>query len=88
MTSEAAKQEQAQLVQRFGAPVYDVYYPVDVWNEILPGLHLGGTGTSDDMNSVHFGSSFGNAETLVNKDNFDTVVTPVSYTHLRAHETG
>ena len=75
MTSDAAKQEQAQLVQRFGAPVYDVYYPVDAWNEILPGLHLGGTETSDDMNSVHFGSSFGNTQTLVNKDNFDTVVT-------------
>jgi predicted protein tyrosine phosphatase len=75
MPNEAAKLDQAQLVQRFAAPVYDVYYPVDLWNEILPGLHLGGTDTSDDMNSGHFGSSFGNAETQVNKDNFDTVVT-------------
>lgn len=68
----APTQEQ---IDKFAAPVYNVFYPVDTWNEVLPGLFLGGTHSSDDMGSARFGGAFGMADTLVNRESFDTVVT-------------
>jgi len=63
------------LIHEFAAPRYDVYYPSDVWNEVLPGLFLGGTASEDDLATVLPGQSFGMPEPSITKDNFDTVVT-------------
>ncbi|MEN9715424.1 MAG: hypothetical protein RJA35_891 [Actinomycetota bacterium] len=73
---DKAKQELDQLIKDFAAPKYNVFYPEDVWNEVLPGLFLGGTDTPDDLSAPTPGSgAFGMPETQVNKQNFDTVVT-------------
>jgi len=82
---EAKKAELDQLIKDFAKPKYDVFYPTDVWNEILPGLFLGGTPAEDDLSAgvggpvsgglVAGASAFGMPATEVNKTNFDTVVT-------------
>jgi hypothetical protein len=64
-----------ELINDYAAPRYDVFYPTQTWNEILPGLFLGGTAPEDDLASDLAGNKFGMPATLVNKDNFDTVVT-------------
>jgi len=69
-----------KLIHDFARPKYDVFYPTDTWNEVLPGLFLGGTAAEDDMGSGSglsggVGSGFGVPENSVNKKNFDTVVT-------------
>lgn len=66
----------AEQIQEFAAPVYDVYYPTQTWNEILPGLTLGGTDSHDDMANLRFESdAFGMPDATVTKEHFDTVVT-------------
>jgi len=65
----------ADLIQEYAAPRYDVYYPTDTWNEILPGLWLGGTDPEDDLANVMPGRGFGAPEPRVTKEKFDTVVT-------------
>lgn len=66
----------AEQIQEFAAPVYDVYYPTQTWNEILPGLTLGGTDSHDDMANLRFETDvFGMPEATLTKENFDTVVT-------------
>jgi hypothetical protein len=66
----------AEQIQEFAAPVYDVYYPTQTWNEILPGLTLGGTDSHDDMANLRFEADvFGMPDATVTKEHFDTVVT-------------
>jgi len=69
-------QPSLEKIQEFAAPVYDVYYPTDVWSEVLPGLWLGGTASADDMaTALGGGSAYGMPETTVTKEKFDTVIT-------------
>jgi hypothetical protein len=63
------------LLHDYAAPRYNVFYPTDTWNQVLPRLFLGGTATEDDLASEQADSGFGMPETLVNKSNFDTVIT-------------
>ena len=66
----------SEQIQEFAAPVYDVYYPTTTWNEILPGLTLGGTDSFDDMANLASESvGFGMPEATITKEHFDTVVT-------------
>lgn len=75
-TSGSAAKPSAEQIQEFAAPVYDVYYPTQTWNEILPGLTLGGTDSHDDMANLSSDSdAFGMPEATITKDKFDTVVT-------------
>ena len=64
----------ADRIQQFAAPQH-AYYPTQTWSQILPGLWLGGTDNSDDLAYGPGGSGLGMPQTLVNKENFDTVVT-------------
>jgi protein tyrosine phosphatase len=60
------------------APRYDVYYPEDLWNEILPGLTLGGT---DDADVVFEGNEGNRVEhkAFITPEHFDTVVTMYAF---------
>lgn len=60
------------------APRYDVHYPVDLWNEILPGLTLGGT---DDADVVHEGAAVSRFDhkAFITPEHFDTVVTMYAF---------
>ena len=60
------------------APRYDVYYPVDLWNEILPGLHLGGTDDADVVYEEGAGSRLDH-KAFITPEHFDTVVTMYAY---------
>jgi protein-tyrosine phosphatase len=76
-----SKSEQIeQLLNNLEAPRYDVYYPVDLWNEILPGLHLGGTDDSDVVYEEVAGSR-NEHKAFITAEHFDTVVT--MYAHAR-----
>ena len=60
------------------APRYNVYYPEDLWNEILPGLTLGGT----DDDDVVFEGNGGNCyehKAFITPEHFDTVVTMYAF---------
>ncbi len=67
-----------KLLNELEAPRYDVYYPVDLWNEILPGLHLGGTDDSDVVYADSPGSRYEHQAFITPKD-FDTVVTMYAF---------
>jgi len=74
-----SKSEQIeQLLNNLEAPRYDVYYPVDLWNEILPGLHLGGTDDSDVVYEDAAGSRYEH-KAFITPEHFDTVVTMYAY---------
>lgn len=60
------------------APRYDVFYPLDLWNEILPGLHLGGTDDSDVVYEEAAGSRYEH-KAFITPEHFDTVVTMYAY---------
>ncbi len=65
-------------ILRGAAPVYDVYYPTDVWTEVLPNLYLGGTHSHEDMMRTEGESvfeEFGVRDPEITKDKFDTVIT-------------
>ena len=74
-SSKDESQNLDALIHEFAAPRYNVYYPTDVWNEVLPGLFLGGTPSEDDLATVLPGQSFGMPEPSITKDDFVTVVT-------------
>jgi len=67
-----------QLLENLEAPRYNVYYPEDLWNEILPGLHLGGTDDSDVVYADALGSRFDH-KAFITPEHFDTVVTMYAY---------
>ena len=67
-----------QLLENLEAPRYNVYYPEDLWNEILPGLHLGGTDDSDVVYADTPGSRFEH-KAFITPEHFDTVVTMYAY---------
>jgi protein-tyrosine phosphatase len=66
------------LLKDLEAPRYNVYYPVDLWNEILPGLHLGGTDDSDVVYEEVAGSRYEH-KAFITPKHFDTVVTMYAY---------
>jgi hypothetical protein len=66
------------LLSNLEAPRYDVYYPVDLWNEILPGLYLGGTDDADVVYEDAAGSRFEH-KAFITPEHFDTVVTMYAY---------
>lgn len=72
------KEKVESVLNQLEAPRYDVYYPVDLWNEILPGLHLGGT---DDADVVHEGAAVSRFDhkAFITRDDFDTVVTMYAF---------
>jgi hypothetical protein len=60
------------------APRYNVYYPEDLWNEILPGLTLGGTADEDVVFEGHQGGRFEH-QAYITTEHFDTVVTMYAF---------
>lgn len=66
------------LLNTLEAPRYDVYYPQDLWNEILPGLHLGGTDDADVVYEDAAGSR-SDHKAFITPEHFDTVVTMYAY---------
>lgn len=67
-----------ELLENLEAPRYNVYYPEDLWNEILPGLHLGGTDDSDVVYGDAAGSRYEH-KAFITPEHFDTVVTMYAY---------
>jgi hypothetical protein len=67
-----------ELLGNLEAPRYNVYYPEDLWNEILPGLHLGGTDDTDVVYEEAAGSRFDH-KAFITPEHFDTVVTMYAY---------
>lgn len=67
-----------ELLENLEAPRYNVYYPEDLWNEILPGLHLGGTDDSDVVYEDAAGSRYEH-KAFITPEHFDTVVTMYAY---------
>lgn len=69
------------------------YYPVELWNEVTPGLFQGGTDDSDTMgaylrdnSSSGYARIFGQISTgQVTKKHFDTVATLYSAANATAH---
>ena len=69
------------------------YYPVELWNEVAPGLYQGGTDDSDTMGaylrddtSSGYARIFGQISTgQVTKKHFDTVATLYSAANAAAH---
>lgn len=66
------------LLSSLEAPRYDVYYPEDLWNEILPGLFLGGTDDADVVYEEAAGSR-ADHKAFITPQHFDTVVTMYAY---------
>lgn len=47
--------EAQDKLESLQSPTYDVYYPEELWSEILPGLWQGGTDDADLVNTGHHG---------------------------------
>ena len=60
------------------APRYNVYYPENLWNEILPGLTLGGTDDADVVFEANEGNRFEH-KAFITPEHFDTVVTMYAF---------
>jgi len=67
-----------QDLNNLEAPRYEVNYPVDLWNEILPGLFLGGTDDADVVFEEAVGSRFDH-KPFITTEHFDTVVTMYAF---------
>ena len=69
------------------------YYPVELWNEVCPGLYQGGTDDSDTMgaylresNDLSYMRRYGQISTgQVTKKHFDTVATLYSAANATSH---
>ena len=70
------------------------YYPVELWNEVCPGLYQGGTDDSDTMgaylresNDFSYMRRYGQISTgQVTKKHFDTVATLYSAANAASHK--
>ncbi|MDH6410403.1 hypothetical protein M2113_001389 [Aurantimicrobium minutum] len=47
--------EAQAILESLQAPTYNVYYPEELWSEILPGLWQGGTDDADVVNAANRG---------------------------------
>lgn len=72
------KSQKNQKLNNLAAPRYDVQYPIDLWNEILPGLFLGGTDDADVVFEEAVGSRFDH-KPFITPEHFDTVVTMYAF---------